>query len=145
MHAGSFHVSVIHRTPTWTTGYLTCACDHPYARAYTHTGVGHTDSESAQHVLTEMKLSQFVFPGAPDGVRTSGLWISRPTLYQLSPGIGTSQSDLILTTYIEATAFTENPADPSCTVTTIETTACHACDHRVLITSIEATAWLFTR
>ena len=28
VHAGSFRVSVIHRTLTWTTGSLTCVCDH---------------------------------------------------------------------------------------------------------------------
>ena len=28
VHAGSFRVSVIHRTLTWTTGYLTCVRDH---------------------------------------------------------------------------------------------------------------------
>ena len=28
VHAGSFHVSVIHRNLTWTTGSLTCVHDH---------------------------------------------------------------------------------------------------------------------
>ena len=39
VHAGSFRVSVIHRTLTCTTGSLTCARDHSYA-CYTHGGLG---------------------------------------------------------------------------------------------------------
>ena len=35
VHAGSFHVSKIHRTLTWTTGSLTCLCGHSYACIYT--------------------------------------------------------------------------------------------------------------
>ena len=38
-----------------------------------HTGVGHTDNESTQHFDSE-KLTNFYW--APDGDRTSGLWIS---------------------------------------------------------------------
>ena len=30
VHAGSFHVSVIHRTLTWTTGSLSCVRDHSH-------------------------------------------------------------------------------------------------------------------
>ena len=30
VHDGSFRVSVIHRTETWTTGSLTCVRDHSY-------------------------------------------------------------------------------------------------------------------
>ena len=48
VHAGSFRVSVNHRTLTWTTGSLTCVRDHYCACVYTRV-VGHTDSESAQH------------------------------------------------------------------------------------------------
>ena len=33
--AGSFRVSVIHRTLIWTTGFLTCVRDHSYACEYT--------------------------------------------------------------------------------------------------------------
>ena len=47
VHDGSFPVSVIHQTLTWTTGSLTCVPDHSYACM--HTGVGHTDMESAQY------------------------------------------------------------------------------------------------
>ena len=35
VHAGSFCVSVIHQTLTWTTGSLTCVQDHSYACIYT--------------------------------------------------------------------------------------------------------------
>ena len=44
-----------------------------------HTGVGHTDSESAQHFHLE-NLTRF--SGAPVGVRTSGDRILSPTLHQ---------------------------------------------------------------
>ena len=54
VHAGSVHVSIIHQTLTWTAGSLSCICGHFYACIYT--GVGHTNSESAQHVDPE-KLS----------------------------------------------------------------------------------------
>ena len=36
MHAGSFRVSVIHRTLTRTTGYFTCVRDYSYACVNTH-------------------------------------------------------------------------------------------------------------
>ena len=54
VHAGSFHVSIIHRTLTWTTLSLTCLRDPYYACVYAP-GVGHTDSESAEH----FRLGQF--------------------------------------------------------------------------------------
>ena len=47
VHAGSFRVTVFHRTLTWTTGSLPCVLDHSYACVYTR-GVGHTVSESTQ-------------------------------------------------------------------------------------------------
>ena len=34
VHAGSFRVSIIHRTLTWSTGSLTCVRDHSYACVY---------------------------------------------------------------------------------------------------------------
>ena len=37
MHAGCFSVSLIHRTPTWSTGYLTCV--QMLMRAIAHRGV----------------------------------------------------------------------------------------------------------
>ena len=45
----------------------------------THTRVGHTDSESAQH--SDSENSQFFFNSALDGVWTSGQQILSPTLY----------------------------------------------------------------
>ena len=35
VHAGSFHVPIIHRTMTWTTGSLACVPDHSCACVYT--------------------------------------------------------------------------------------------------------------
>ena len=35
VHAGSFHVSIIHRTLIWNTGSLTCVHDHSCACIYT--------------------------------------------------------------------------------------------------------------
>ena len=48
-----------------------------------HTGVGHTDSQSAEHVLIR-KTHNLNFSCAPDGIRTFVLWIWSPMLYQLS-------------------------------------------------------------
>ena len=39
VHAGSFHVSIIHQTRTWTTGSLACVHDHSYECIYTQ-GLG---------------------------------------------------------------------------------------------------------
>ena len=41
VQAGSFRVSVIHRTLTWTTGSLTCVRDHSYACVHTR-GLAHS-------------------------------------------------------------------------------------------------------
>ena len=46
-----------------------------------HTGVGHTDSESAQPVWLRKTHNLYC---APDGIRTLDLWIFGPTLYPLS-------------------------------------------------------------
>ena len=46
-------------TLTWTTGALTCVRDHSYAYSYTHKGVGHTDSETAQHFWLEKNPLHF--------------------------------------------------------------------------------------
>ena len=57
--AGSFRVSIIHQTLTWTTWSLTCVHDHSYACAYTW-GFGahwHCDSESAQHFWPKKYLN----------------------------------------------------------------------------------------
>ena len=86
MHAGSFHVSIIHRTPTWTTVSLTCVRDHSemHACVYVHTGVGHTDRESAQHLWPRKTLTNLSCAPDSDRVRTSGLWIWSLMLYQLT-------------------------------------------------------------
>ena len=52
-------------------------CVHIYTQ-----GVGHTDNESTQQFWLEKTST--IFCCAPEGVRTSGLWISNPTLSQLS-------------------------------------------------------------
>ena len=79
VHAGYVRVSAIHTALTFTTGSVTCVRDHSYAC------VGHTDSESAQHFGLG-KTNYHKCSYAPDtfGIRTSGLWISSPTLYQRS-------------------------------------------------------------
>ena len=56
--AGSFRVSVIHRTLTWTAGFLTCVRDYSYACVFTR-GLG-TPTASQHNVLDLEKLSQFV-------------------------------------------------------------------------------------
>ena len=53
-----------------------------------HTGVGHTDSD------WEKYLTIFYCAPDADGVRTSGLWISSPTLYQLSHPVTPRQVQL---------------------------------------------------
>ena len=58
-------------------------------RAYKHGGWAHRQRVSTtfftlkKNLLLGFELSQF-FVVAPDRVRTSGLWISSPTFYQLS-------------------------------------------------------------
>ena len=52
VHAGSFYVSVIHRTLTWTTRSFTCIRGHSYACVYTPT--------TSQHDILIRKNSQFV-------------------------------------------------------------------------------------
>ena len=56
VHAGSFRVSVIHRTLTWTTGSLTCLRDHYYAYVYTR-GLG-TSTASQHNICDSENLSQ---------------------------------------------------------------------------------------
>ena len=58
-----FRVSVIHRTLTWTTGSLTCVCDHSYACLYTLGVLGTyiNSSEPAQHFFdSEKNLEAFL-------------------------------------------------------------------------------------
>ena len=58
------------------------------------TGVGHTDSESAQHFLLGNTLTNVSCAPDADGVRTSGRWISSQTLYRLSFYLREHASDL---------------------------------------------------
>ena len=90
VHAGSFRVSVIHRTLTWTPGCLTSVRDHSYACVYTR-GLG-TPSTSQHNIFDSEKLSNSC---APDGVRTSVLWISSPTLNLLSYPVTTDLSPVM--------------------------------------------------
>ena len=78
-HAGSFSVSVFHGTLTWNTGSLSCVRDHSCACAYTQ-GLG-TPTASQHNICDSEKLTNFSC--TPDGIRTSVLWVSSPTLYQL--------------------------------------------------------------
>ena len=55
VHAGSFCVSIIHRTQTWTTGFLPCARDHSYACMYTQ-GLG-TPTASQHNIFDSEKLT----------------------------------------------------------------------------------------
>ena len=76
VHAGSFRLSVIHRTLTWTTGSLSCV---PYViilvRAYTHGGLG-TPTARQHNICLTLKNSLF-FSCAPDWIRIFVLWIHR--------------------------------------------------------------------
>ena len=84
-HTGSFRVSVIHRTLTWTIGSLTSVLDHPYVCVYTRGLGAHRQRVSRTFFFDSEKLSQFFLVlQTQTGVRTSGVWISSPTLYQLS-------------------------------------------------------------
>ena len=61
-HAGSFRVSIIHRTLTLTIRSLTCVTWSFFCvRMYTHRGVGHThaDTESAQQFRLGLTLTNF--------------------------------------------------------------------------------------
>ena len=56
-HAGSFRVSTIHRTLTWTTGSLTCVREHAYACVYTR---GFDTPTASHHNIFDLeKWSQF--------------------------------------------------------------------------------------
>ena len=82
IHAGSFPFSVMHQILlTWTTGSFTDVRMSSLC-VRIHTGVGHTPTTSRHNFFRSEKLTNFYC--APDGVRISGLWISSPTIYQLS-------------------------------------------------------------
>ena len=55
VHVGSFCVSIIHQTPTWTTWSSTCVHDHSYACVYTQV----LGTATSQHnTFDSEKLSQ---------------------------------------------------------------------------------------
>ena len=56
-----------------------------FLRVRIHTGVGHTDSESAQHVWLGQTLTNRSCAPDADGIRTLSHWLSSLTFYQLSP------------------------------------------------------------
>ena len=58
VHAGSFRVSVIRRTLTWTTGSLTCVRDHSHACVYTR-ALG-TPTTSQHNIFHSGNLSQIL-------------------------------------------------------------------------------------
>ena len=68
-----FHVSVVHRYSTWTTGSLACVHDQFYACVYTHGGWAHRQCVSTL-LLTHVLLTGFEL----------GSWNVSPTFYQLS-------------------------------------------------------------
>ena len=72
VHAGSFRVSVIHQSLTWTTGSLTCVHDHSYICVRIQTEIGHTDNESAQHFWLGKTVTNCSC--AHDGARDLNLW-----------------------------------------------------------------------
>ena len=61
-----FSFSLIHRTLTWTTGSLTCKCDHLYACVYTW-GLD-TPTASQHNIFDWEKITSFSC--APDRVQT---------------------------------------------------------------------------
>ena len=66
---------LVHQTLTWTTGCLTCVSDHSYACVCIHTGVGHTNSESAQHFwLSKTQVFLVLLTGFEPRVRRSTNW-----------------------------------------------------------------------
>ena len=70
-----FRVSVIHRTLTWTTGSLTCVGHHSYA-CVLHVQGGWVHRQRVNIAFCRLGKTLTKFYCAPDGVRTSGLWIS---------------------------------------------------------------------
>ena len=68
LHAGSFRVSIICRTLTWTTGSLTCVRDRSYAY-----GRGLGTSTVSQHNIFDWKNSHtfFLCPGWGSNLRSS--------------------------------------------------------------------------
>ena len=85
VHAGYFRASITHRTLTCTTGSLTCVQGLSYACGYTR-GLG-TPTTCQHNIWARKKHSHSltIVSCASDGIRTSGLWISSPMLYPVTP------------------------------------------------------------
>ena len=77
-----FVFSVIHRTPRWKTGSLTCVRDHSYACVYTPGGWLGTPTVSQHNICDSEKLSQ-IFIGTLHRVR--GLRVWRP--FSITPAM----------------------------------------------------------
>ena len=68
VHDGSFLVSVIHQTPTWTTRSFTCVHDN----SYTHGGWAHRQQGSTTFLTLKNSLRFFFLCPWQDS--NSGLW-----------------------------------------------------------------------
>ena len=77
VHAGSFLFFIIHQTLTWTTGSLTCVCDHSYSCVGTHEQWVSTVFLTLGEKLPQIFLCSWCR-------RTSNFGSLDPTLYQLS-------------------------------------------------------------
>ena len=97
LHAGSLHVSIIHHTLTWTTGSLACVCDHSCTCVHTQ-GLG--TPTASQHNFDPEKLT--ILFCAPDGIRTSVLWILSPIEPPRHPSHKTRGSFFSLCSYSKA-------------------------------------------
>ena len=84
----SVRVSVIHRTPTWTTGFVTCVRHHSYACLYTR-GLVTPTAASQNNIFDSEKLTCLcVCSWRGSNWAHWGDRISSPTLYELRhPGI----------------------------------------------------------
>ena len=80
VHAWSFPVSVIHQALTWTTGSLSSLRDYSCACIYTQ-GLG-TLTANQHNIFDSETLTNLSC--APGEIRTSVLWISSLTIYQLN-------------------------------------------------------------
>ena len=83
VHAGSFHVSVIHQTLTWTTSTSTRIFKvrtWSFLCLRIHTGVGHTPTASQRNIFDSDKLSQmFLVLLAGFKSRVIESWVGRST------------------------------------------------------------------
>ena len=78
-----FRVCVIH--PNSDMDYTICNVQDVIILLRVHTGAGHTDDDVRVSTTSlTRKKSLTILSCPPGGVRTSGLWVSSRTLYQLS-------------------------------------------------------------